>query len=266
LPIYHEHAVAGVLEVLFSEAHAFQDHELRAYRLMNGLVEEAMFRKVERGQEKQPTTVPHAIEIITSQMQKLRRPDNAAPVPIITPPIVTRPTITRPTIKLPLHAFHINAPAVGVITALVIAAGSILYEHHLSSPAGISLRDSSSVQTPNVASQGNPAVVPTSAASPNSAPRRRLAAREASDAGAPSSAFKRVKVGPNEVDYVSEDVTIRLFKTKPAPPQNRNGYKEVQLGEDVTVRYFNSKPAVAEKTRPVSAISQSGQQALPVTK
>jgi hypothetical protein len=258
LPVYHEHAVAGVLEVLFSEAHAFQEHELRAYRLINGLVEEAMFRKVERGQQKQPTTVPHAIEIISSQMQKLRSTDNPAPVPI-----TTRPIVTWPTVKLPLHAFRINAPVVGVITALVIAAGSILDEHHLSSPAAISLRDSSSVQTPNVATQGKLPVVPTSAATPNSVPRRRLAARETADANAPSSAFKRVQVGPNEVDYISEDVTIRQFKTQ----QNRNGYKEVQVGDDVTVRYFNSKPAVAAKTRPVSAISQSGQQqALPVTK
>ena len=257
LPVYHENAVAGVLEVLFSEAHAFQDHELRAYRLINGLVEEAMFRKAEPGQEKQPTSVPHAIEIITSQMQNLRSNDNAAPVPV-----TAAPTVTRPRIRLPLPAFRINAPAVGVITALVIAAGSILYEHHTNWPASTSLRDSSSVQTPNVAAQGKLPAVPASATTSSSAPRQRIAARRTSDTNAPSSAFKRVQVGPNEVDYVAEDVTVRQFRT----PQNRKGYKEVQLGEDVTVRYFNSKPTVAAKTLPVSAASQAGQQPLPTTK
>ncbi|MGB2604249.1 MAG: GAF domain-containing protein, partial [Candidatus Sulfotelmatobacter sp.] len=41
LPIYHQRALAGVLEVLFSEAHIFQDREVRTYRLMAGLIESA---------------------------------------------------------------------------------------------------------------------------------------------------------------------------------------------------------------------------------
>jgi hypothetical protein len=51
LLIYHEHSVAGVLEVFFSEAHAFQDCEVRAYRLMAGLIGEAMSQSthLERG-------------------------------------------------------------------------------------------------------------------------------------------------------------------------------------------------------------------------
>jgi len=42
LPIYHGDAVAGVMQVLFSEAHAFPEDEVRIYRLLAGLVGEAM--------------------------------------------------------------------------------------------------------------------------------------------------------------------------------------------------------------------------------
>ena len=55
LPIYHKRAMAGVLEVFFGEAHAFQDREVRTYRLMGGLIEEAMSRAAQLEQEKNPT-------------------------------------------------------------------------------------------------------------------------------------------------------------------------------------------------------------------
>ncbi len=80
LPIYRDCAVAGVLEILFGEAHAFRDRELRTYRLMAGLVEEAMFPDADLDHKmhlaKQPTTVLHAIELITSQMRELRLESN----------------------------------------------------------------------------------------------------------------------------------------------------------------------------------------------
>lgn len=76
---------------------------------------------------------------------------------------------------------------------------------------------------------------------------------QAPDPGAPSSAFKRVKVGPNEVDYVAEDVTVRHFKPTLAPPRVQLAYKEVHLGPDVTIRYFASNPAAASPTHTASA-------------
>jgi hypothetical protein len=58
-----------------------------------------------------------------------------------------------------------------------------------------------------------------------------------------STALKRVRVGPNEVDYIAEDVTVRTFTDRPAakrtrPPQGRVAH----LGDDVTVRYFTPSP------------------------
>src|SRR3984893_71066 len=65
LLICHDHAVAGVLEIFFEEAHVFQDSEVRAYRLMAGLVGEAIShaarleKKIEQAQveEAQKETV-----------------------------------------------------------------------------------------------------------------------------------------------------------------------------------------------------------------
>jgi len=42
VPICHDQAVAGAVEILFGDAHAFQDREVRTYQLMAGLVAEAM--------------------------------------------------------------------------------------------------------------------------------------------------------------------------------------------------------------------------------
>jgi len=42
VPICYDRAVAGAVEILFGEAHAFQDHEVRTYQLMAGLIAEAM--------------------------------------------------------------------------------------------------------------------------------------------------------------------------------------------------------------------------------
>jgi hypothetical protein len=45
LPIYCDRLLAGVLAIQFSEVHAYRDCELRMYRLMTGLIEEAMRRE-----------------------------------------------------------------------------------------------------------------------------------------------------------------------------------------------------------------------------
>lgn len=70
--------------------------------------------------------------------------------------------------------------------------------------------------------------------------------------GSPSPAFRRVQVGPNEVDYIAEDVTIRHFTPTIAGPRVQLAYKEVHVGADVTIRYFAPRPAVAGRARSVS--------------
>jgi hypothetical protein len=66
------------------------------------------------------------------------------------------------------------------------------------------------------------------------------------------SPFKRVRVGPTEVDYIAEDVTIRHFTTKAAASHAPAVNKQFNVGDDVTVRIFTYEPAVAPRTRTVS--------------
>jgi hypothetical protein len=68
--------------------------------------------------------------------------------------------------------------------------------------------------------------------------------------------FKRVRIGPNEVDYVADDVTIRHFTTRPAGQMTRRRERHVILGDDVTVRYF-SYPPIARAQSPNASVPTS---------
>jgi hypothetical protein len=261
LPIYHDHTVAGVLEVLFSEAHAFQESELRAYRLMAAMLEEAAFGSIALGREKPPMRLPRAIEQITAPIQESSSADEHVPAPIITYPIISERRI-----RIPLHNFHMSAAVTGVIAALVIVAGWIVYDHrqvspaNTSSPLGSALQTTAAVEQKTVAAPSKP--IPSRRS--NDA---RSAADETEPTKTPGSAFRRVWVGPNEVDYVSENVTIRHFiNATPPRPQMQNGYREVQIGKDVTVRYFETQSALRPPARPVSAAAQSVEHSATVLK
>jgi hypothetical protein len=244
LLIYNECAVRGVLEVLFSEPHAFQDREIRAYRLMAGLVGEAMSRDAQLDRKKalatRAATLPHAIAQIASQ-KRLPGDDKSMLEPTHEDGIrqvcgaAAAVAGELPGVKrLSLHELRWNVTVTGVVTALVIAACWIAYDGRPASPAG-----TLSLQRSNVVQQPIPAV-PAKSARSNRASKAHTAVGEGEEAKSPSSAFKRIRGGPNEIDYIAEDVTIRHFTTKPALPRVRGGYKEVDIGEDVTVRYLAS--------------------------
>jgi len=62
LPICRDRIVAGVLEVIFSEAHTFDDREIRTYRMMGTLAEEAMARDLQLRQKGALTTETNATQ------------------------------------------------------------------------------------------------------------------------------------------------------------------------------------------------------------
>src|SRR5260370_85556 len=81
LLIYHEQSVAGVLEVFFRDAHAFQDSEVRAYRLMAGLIGEAMSQATRHEREKTRTAPRPAIP--NPAVSNLILPNPAVPNPAV---------------------------------------------------------------------------------------------------------------------------------------------------------------------------------------
>ena len=258
LPIYHAAALAGVLEVLFSEAHTFQDCEVRTYRLMTRQIEAAMLQVAQFAQEKNRTeelpTIPRDVQQIASREETpLSHSEPLFGLP-------ANPSFNQPrraAVKLPMgkwpaglatqgihRAQDVRWPWLGrslalasVATALGLA-GWLAYSSLLpGSPL-----DSSAIPRSTVIQQQAPskaAADPTPAIEPAPVPLKDV-----------RPGLQRVRVSKNEVDYVGEDVTVRLFTYTRAPRRKSIEDGRVKyLGDDVTVRYFPPNPAIKSSTR-----------------
>jgi hypothetical protein len=234
-----------VLEVLFNEAHAFQDREVRTYRLMAGLVGEAMSHAAQLEQNKalaaKPLTVRHAIEQITPQIQKFLNDSGSAlgaatnrasqaceAVVAEAGELPAQPTgaatmIAQCAKRVPLYRCRWKT-AVAVAAVLVIASWIVWRDRRPASPFG-----PSALQGSNAIEQQVPFV-----------PAKLVSAKSTST---PETVRRRVRVGNYQVEYIGEDVTVRYFTPKPAPLRVTNNQVHY-IGEDVTVRYFRPKHAV----------------------
>jgi GAF domain len=128
--------------------------------------------------------------------------------------------------------------------AIVLAfAALVVYKGRV--PAG-SLESSTLSHSPAIEQQARPAEpLPADgefAAKPSPA-------ESVSESRHTSNALKRVQIGKNEVDYVADDVTMRVFTPKPAAKRSRTpDNRTAQFGDDVTVRYFAPSPTPARTT------------------
>jgi hypothetical protein len=264
LPIYQAEAVAGVLQVHFIEAHTFLDREVRTYRLMAGLVEEAMLREVQRspkGVAKESVTVVRAISLNTSQEQGFSGNDDRSAQAALKPcdsfgeQLATKSTDFNtgpatpigPKVRwLSIGKFWPLEAAVAATISLALAIG-FAHSYHHPAPA----MSGSALSAPNVTGDHT---------TPKPLSRNQKSKRSThrvEDTTAPSPAFRRLRIGPNEVDYVADDVTIRYFTARPSKPRARiNGDKEVNIGQDVTVRYFAHKSTLSQ-TPSASALTQT---------
>jgi len=260
LPIYHGRAVAGVLEVLFSEAHNFQGREVRTYRLMAELIGEAMSQAAQLEQGKKLTTEPpttaRAIEHIAPPREK--SPNDGAGMPnpanrraiyqprwtpvagrgelsVLRQPAVLATMIQRAK-RVPWHKVRWNVALAAVVTVFAIACWIAYRGRGPASPLASPGLERSTPIEEQVRFQAAKAM-PASA-------------KEVRPAKTP---LRRVRVGENEVDYVGEDVTIRYFTSKPAPRRRVGESQVAYIGDDVTVHYFRPKPAVMP---PVGRVAQ----------
>jgi hypothetical protein len=232
LPIYYNRAVAGVLEVLFNEAHAFEDREVRTYRLMAGLVGEAMSRAAQLKQSKalaaKPLTVQHGIQQLTPQIQKfdegsvLGAAANNGELPALREPAGAATIITHRVKREPWHRRRWKAAA-AVAAIVVIASWIVCRDRRPASPLG-----ALALPRSNATEQQVPFV-----------PAKRVSANGTSTA---QTVRRRVRVGNYQVEYIGEDVTVRYFTPKYSPQPVRVRNNQVHyIGEDVTVRYFMPK-------------------------
>jgi hypothetical protein len=269
MPIYREHVMIGVMEILFAEAHTFQPREVRTYQLLTTLVADAT-QRVQAPATAVVTpvsTVAHALWRMTSQVPPIEATEESVPTFALQDPepwfatvcssvaaslhdfadrwnsLQVSATITHALQRISRHKLQWNVVAIPLFVALAIAAA--LVNPHSSRPSGAG--SASRNLTPDTA----PLTPPPAQQLDASSLLKPVAAETTSLTSKPKSAFRRVRMGEDEVDEISEDVTIRHFRSGPVPRQTRSLTKQVNLGEDVTVRYFT--PDGKLRPRPVSA-------------
>jgi hypothetical protein len=82
LPIYQDRALAGVLNVMFSEPHSFSDTEVRTYRLMVCQIESTLFPVA----EPKPSAAPVPLSDPIPQIVPLATPQTLLHQPLSVPP------------------------------------------------------------------------------------------------------------------------------------------------------------------------------------
>ncbi len=245
LLIYQGRAVAGMLQVFFSEAHRFEDPEVRSYRMMAGLVGEALSQATRTENRPVASAVPAigptAISPITapqfsSHVVSLPKPAREHAIhrayAFLMASLTRWPERLRElgadTVRDPLKRVFREprnyAALAGIVALLVIACWVNRIERRQISPAL-----SSGLQRSNPIEAAEPVAIIKPGVTASSKAR---------------SAFRRVS-GVNEVDYISDDVTVRYFTPATPPRPVAAAYRQVDIGKDVTVRYFAPKTAAA---------------------
>ena len=274
LPIYKSHILVGVLQVLFEEPHSFLDREVRTYRLMVGALEDGILRDLQR-EEKQPvvSTVEPSSHVQVSE-QYVRSVENsvrtsgvlaeagkqtiaagfvgrepgASPIPrektihdhvaiVVREVSAIWSEFTRAIGSIENRARSANFRYAGPAIAASVVLTIVVLISHLSHFSDTKI--SSSVSTLQDVQQSVPA-------------KALFLTEEGSRPGDEQKenvnlgkGFRRVRIGPNEVDYIADDVTIRHFEIRSAKPLIRRGTeKEITFGDDVTIRYFANAPAL----------------------
>jgi putative methionine-R-sulfoxide reductase with GAF domain len=272
LPIYHERAVAGVLDIRFGEPHSFQDREVRTYQLMAEQIEAAISQSAQLEQKNQlaanlpiPVDVPLLPEALDDQLPDAPRFwMGESSVPSLFERCAERYASALATVrKLPAfkqsatfaitilqrakkhatkRATGLTGPsrlrnaALGSAAVALAIAGWIVYAGHR--PAS-SLESSTLPKSTAVDPSENLAKHPGRAGD-----RPELVAGK----GVRRARIvrKRVRIGDSDVEYFGDDVTVRWFTARTAKQRTRVAKSRVtHIGDDVTVRYFSQpQPAV----------------------
>jgi hypothetical protein len=162
-------------------------------------------------------------------------------------------------VKRDLGKHRGNEAAIAVVIAVMIAIW-IALDRSPVSPIGGSARSGSNTAEKQVPSAPDMPLPAKRTSKP------RTVADETESIKRAGSAFRRVRVGQNEVDYIAEDVTIRQFRPRAKYTQVSNRNELVNIGDDVTVRYFAYKLAVVLQTQPAPAEAKAVERSSPLSK
>jgi hypothetical protein len=267
LPIYHGGTMAGVLDVLFDEAHAFQHREVLTYRLMAALVGEAMSYAA-RPEQKESlaadlSTMQQSIRLTGPQIEAALNERESAPSAAANRAIYEAfGTFVARAGRLPALAQSAWAAlrraedvpwyksrwetALGVAAVLVIACWIGFRDRHTASPPGVSgLLESSAPR------QQMP-FTPKKRVLENNNSKRQTALGPLPGQRKTSRSMPQQVLDRNiRVRYISDDVTVRYFTPTPPPhPALGRNIRVRYISDDVTVRYFTPNPPVAPPPTP----------------
>src|SRR2546429_4927095 len=212
VPICRGRTVLGAIEILFYDAHAFQDREVRTYQLMAGLVAEAISHAAqlelqqalpaEDGKEHvHSAEAQRASEAERGELSVFRRSTGVAAM------------IAQAAKRLLLHQCRWKPAAVVIV---LVMAGWVAYTHR----GPISPVSISELPRSNAIEQQAPFAPAKPAANSTSKPQTALVATQEKKktAGTTSQRPRDWR----DVDYIAEDVTVRYVTLKPAvAPQKR---------------------------------------------
>jgi len=273
LPIYRDRLLAGVMEILFSEPHEFQDSEVRMYRLMARLIEEAMCRPVQAVRNSPaevpaevPAKVPAVRKIIEETRRRsehftersrifysavkdsvLRRRQAALTAARQSPALRWPGLLAKNMVQRAAEVFASKPLRSLALSAVAIGLGLTFWMSH--SGRGPASRWESPAPSKSTAVRTfQPDVKPVDAT------RGRLEPIPAPVIPVPNHEARlvkqrnrRVRVGQTEVVHIGDDVTVRHFTR--TPPRQRAASQVAHFGEDVTVRYLTPKPVVSSKSQ-----------------
>ena len=257
--IYHNRTAAGVLEVFFSEAHAFQNREVRTYLLMVGLIGEAMSHVAQLEERKSLTAevsnTQHAIEQTERECLNegsMLHPANTHAIDqyrgaglVVKELAVSRQpalliTMMQRAKEVRLHS-RWNVAVTAGATVLVLTCWIAYSGRRPASPLGSSARPSSTAIEPQVPFQPMKtmpakALFKVQPAPVQPAPVSVKGARPA------RVTLQLERTGKNDVHYFGDDVTVRHFTPRLAPRRVRATKSHVvYIGDDVTVHHFTSR-------------------------
>jgi len=290
LPIYCGRFVAGVLQVLFKEAHSFQEQEVRAYWIFGELIGEAMLKvpgvqkrnatvrpaMTEEGIEHFPAPQRETVNNIKPvevahgrrQIDEGAPPEDVRSFPFARSPFRSSFAMLRMNHLLayrlrPYTLYPYNLPAYmrDRISGLVVASIILISTWILctAGPATMSSVAVAPLKSPNVDAQQIP---------PWDASQRRLTTTAAAFPAKPnyptvhyvaSAGQKRSSGLGSRVKHFGNDVTVRYFTPREGMTKMAADSEVHQVSDDVTVRYFkprnvgpSAEPAVAGSSQSVS--------------
>jgi hypothetical protein len=256
LPIYDVRGLAGVLEVLFSEAHIFQHVEVRTYQLIARQIEAAILQAAHLKHNTAPVTqqsTAHAVAEFAAQPESSLTETGSLPVASPRISLGQRYAVTVAQARELLMRSHSAILAMKMQIAEDVSWRKRQWSLALAFLAmAVGLTSWIAYNGRRPVSSSEPSARPASTAiDPPVSPKAAEALPENATAAVDRSVrpamprLQRVQVGKYEVEYIGEDVTVRYF-TYPAKPPRKQvaGHRVVHIGDDVTVRYF--APTTAE--------------------